>query len=362
MENIKLPFYAHLALTLTSLVLIVVILMVGSNLFIPIVFALLAALLLYPMTRFFESKLRMSRGLASILSLFIFIVGLGGVCYFLTFEIINFSHGLPKLQQRFQEIFSNIQQWLKTKYHINTKEQTDYLNRSATTIAGTVANSIGNIFLSVGQVLLWLVFIFIYTFFMLFHRNLLVKFLLHLFRVKYRAKVNEVIGETRMMINSYIIGLLIEMVLVSFVNSVAFVIEGVQYGILLGILAAVLNIIPYLGIYTSIGLTMLVTFANASGTLALEAGITLFAVHMIDANVLMPRIVGSRVKMNPFITIVAVVVGEFIWGVPGMFLFIPLIGIIKLICERVDGLEAWAILIGVNEKEKPIRKLKISAE
>jgi len=97
---------------------------------------------------------------------------------------------------------------------------------------------------------------------------------------------------------------------------------------------------------------MVVTFANSTGNMALEAGIGLFIVHLLDSNILFPRIVGGRVKMNPFITIVAVIVGEFVWGVPGMFLFIPITGIIKLICERVDGMEAWGLLIGVEEKEK----------
>ena len=105
---------------------------------------------------------------------------------------------------------------------------------------------------------------------------------------------------------------------------------------------------------------MLVTIANSTPGIALEAGAGLFIVHLLDSNILFPRIVGGRVKMNPFITIVAVIVGEFLWGIPGMFLFIPITGIIKLICERVEGLEAWSILIGVDEttpKQKKPKKI-----
>jgi predicted PurR-regulated permease PerM len=82
---------------------------------------------------------------------------------------------------------------------------------------------------------------------------------------------------------------------------------------------------------------------------------------VLDANILLPRIVGARVKMNPFITIVAVIVGEFLWGIPGMFLFIPVTGIMKLICDRVEGLEAWGLLIGVEEVEKPVKKISAEA-
>lgn len=161
------------------------------------------------------------------------------------------------------------------------------------------------------------------------------------------------------MIKAYVLGLVIEMALVSVVNTIMFMIMGIQYAVLLGVMAAVLNIIPYLGIYTAIGLTMLVTFANSTGNLALEAGAGLFIVHLIDSNILFPRIIGGQVKMNPFITIIAVIVGEYIWGVSGMFLFIPITGILKLIFERVEGMEAWGMLIGVEDVEKKPKKIKL---
>ena len=164
--------------------------------------------------------------------------------------------------------------------------------------------------------------------------------------------------ETKSMINSYVLGLVIEMVLISIVNCTMFLIMGIQYALLLGVMTAVLNIIPYLGIYTSIVLCMLVTFANSTGNMALEVGIGLFIVHLLDSNILFPRIVGGRVKMNPFITILAVIVGEYLWGVPGMFLFIPIAGVLKLVCDRVDGMEAWGILLGVEERPKKTKEMK----
>ncbi len=119
---------------------------------------------------------------------------------------------------------------------------------------------------------------------------------------------------------------------------------------------ALLNVIPYLGFYTATAICMLVTFVNSSASAALQAGIGLFVVHLIDANILFPRIIGGRVKMNPFVTIIAVIVGERLWGIPGMFLFIPVVGIIKLICERVEELKVWSILIGVEERETPTKR------
>ena len=359
MDTVKLPFYARLALTLLAVVLVFAILSAASNIFIPLIFGLLISILLFPLTRFFENKLHLGRGGSAMLSVTLFVTAMVSFVYFMALQIINFSSDFPQLRKRFDAMFASMQHWLSYKLHINNRQQTDYINNSINGIMGTIGHSISNVFLSLTSFLLLTIFILIFTFFMLFHRRLLMKFVLYLFAPQHRPKVNEVILETKSMINAYVLGLVIEMALISIVNCTMFLIMGIPYALLLGVMAAVLNIIPYLGIYTSIVITMLVTFANSSGGLALEAGIGLFIVHLLDSNVLFPRIVGGRVKMNPFITIIAVIIGEFVWGVPGMFLFIPLAGIAKLVCERVPGLEAWALLIGVEDVEKKPKPKKI---
>jgi predicted PurR-regulated permease PerM len=156
--------------------------------------------------------------------------------------------------------------------------------------------------------------------------------------------------ETRLLANSYVLGLLTEMVIVAVMNCVAFLAFGVKYALLLGVLAAVMNIIPYLGIWSAAAIAGLITLSNSTPGHALSVVVILIVVHFIDANVLLPRIVGRRVNMNPLITIVAVLTGELLWGIPGMFLFIPLAGILKIIFERVEGMKPWAILMGTERE------------
>ncbi len=352
MDKVKFPFYARVALILLAVVLLYLILREASNIFIPLVFGLLIAILLYPLNKFFENKLRLGRTGSAMLSVMLFISAMLGFVYFLAIQIIGFSDDFPLLKKRFQEMFGDLQHWFAYKFHVNNSQQTAYINKSINGFMGSAAQSVSNLFVSVTGILLLTVFVLIFTFFILYHRKMLMQFVLQLFKKGHQDKVKEVIMETKSMINSYVVGLVIEMVLISIVNCSMFLIMGIKYALLLGVMAAVLNIIPYLGIYTSIVIGMLVTFANSSGPMALEVGIGLFIVHLLDSNILFPRIVGGRVKMNPFITIIAVIVGEFVWGIPGMFLFIPITGIIKLVCERVEGLEAWALLIGVEETEK----------
>lgn len=361
MHTVRLPFYARLALTLLAVVLSFSILRVAADIFIPLVFGLLISILLFPVARFFENKLRFGRGGAAITSVLLFLSVLVGFIYFLAYEVIQFSDDFPLLRKRFQVIFDGLQHWLWYKFHITNRQQSEYINKSVNKILESAGQSLSNAVVSVSGFLILTIFVLIFTFFMLYHRKLLMRFVLHLFSIGHRSKVHEVIFETKGMINAYVRGLLLEMVMVSIVNCAMLMIMGIQYALLLGVMTAILNIIPYLGFYTSIAIVMVVTLANSTGNLAMEAGIGLFIIHMLDANILMPRIVGARVKMNPFITIVAVIVGQFIWGIPGMFLFIPMVGIMKLVCDRVEGMEAWGMLIGVDEGEKkpPLKKISL---
>ena len=79
----------------------------------------------------------------------------------------------------------------------------------------------------------------------------------------------------------------------------------------------------------------------------------------MDSNILLPAIVGSKVKINPLITVLGVVFGEMIWGVSGMFLSIPVIAVLKIIFDRIESMKPWGILLGEEEK---IRRKKSKPE
>ncbi len=348
---VRLPFYAHLAAVLLSLVLIVLIMREGSTIFIPLFFALLIALMLLPLVKWLERR-KMPRGAAAGIAILLFIACISGIFYFLGAQIGAFSKDLPQLGARMQGWVAQMQGWVAQKYHLDASRQLQYLNKGAADFARYASAAAQALLLAVGGFAIWTIFVFIFAFFILTHRGLLNNFITCLFQRKDQPRVAEILTETRLLANGYILGLLIEMVAVAILNCTAFFIFGVKYALLLGILAAVLNIIPYLGIYTSAAIGALITLSNSSPGHALTVIIILLAVHLIDSNVLMPRIVGRRVKMNPLITIIAVICGEMLWGIPGMFLFIPLAGMLKIVFERVKGLEPWAILMGTEEQAK----------
>ena len=163
--------------------------------------------------------------------------------------------------------------------------------------------------------------------------------------------VHDIVEKVQQILRKYIIGLFIEMCVVSVVVFIAFWALGIKYAALLAIITGLFNIIPYIGIFSAMLISFLITFATAAttGKLFLVV-ITLVITHLVDSNILLPGIVGSKVKINPLITVLGVVLGEMIWGISGMFLSIPVIAVLKIIFDRVESMKPWGVLLGEEEK------------
>ncbi len=184
-------------------------------------------------------------------------------------------------------------------------------------------------------------------------------FLVSVFLEENSVIVHDIIEKVQFILRKYIIGLFIEMCIVSVAVCIAFWALGIKYGILFGIITGLFNIIPYIGIFTATVISLLITFATAAttGKLLLVA-ITLIVTHLVDSNILLPGIVGSKVKINPLITVLCVVLGEMIWGISGMFLSIPVIAVLKIIFDRIESLKPWGALLGEEEKKPLIKTIR----
>ncbi len=187
----------------------------------------------------------------------------------------------------------------------------------------------------------------IYTFLLLFYRDHIRRFLYAVFKQEHRPGVQNVILKTKLMIRSYMVGLLIEMGIVAAGNSIGLMLLGIKYAIFFGVMAAVLNLIPYIGMFTATLFTVLVTLTTTDNTSDIIWIIVIFySIHIVDVNFLMPRIVASRLRINALISILGVVIGGTLTGVSGLFLSIPAIAFFKIICDEVDELRPWGMLMG----------------
>lgn len=345
MNKMEFPFIARLASALLSLILLFYIAFEGQEILTPLVMALLFSLLLMPLANFLE-RFRLPRSLSALLAVVSLLVIIGFILYFIARQITSLLQDWPSLETQLAQSFSRLQQWISATFHINMTRQLNFLNSTTSSAISDTGSLIRSTFLSLSSTLLFLVFIPIYTFLLLLYRSLLVRFLVALFPGRHSPKVIQVLQQIRSIIKKYILGLFLEMCLVAVLNCTAFWVLGIHYALLLGILSAIFNLVPYVGILTAALLSMLITVASASLSKVLSVGIALWAVHLIDSNVLMPQIVGSKVRINALVTIIGVILGNLIWGITGMFLSIPVIAILKIISDNVEGLQPWGILMG----------------
>jgi len=365
----SLPFYIKLAAVLFSLIALVYIVIAAKEILSPLIFSCLFSILLLPFAAFLENKLRLPRSAASMMAVLTLLACIGGLLYVIASQISSLISDWPQFQDQLHKSQDEVQTWIRSSFHWTKHKQNTFVANTTNKVIASGGTVVGTTLLSLSSLLLFFVFTFIYTFFFLLYRKLIMRFLESVFLDENKMLVYEVIEQVQYIIRKYIIGLLIEMAIVATVVSVAFMFLGVKYAILLGLITGLFNIIPYIGIFSALIVSSAVTFSTATNpTTTLYVIITLVITHLIDSNVLLPLVVGSKVRINALITVLGVIIGEMIWGIPGMFLSIPVIAVLKIIFDRIDSLKSWGIILGDEEpkqnqlaKTLHVKKRKVKA-
>lgn len=359
----KLPFYQKLASVLVSLIAIGYLAILGKEILSPLIFSCLFSILLLPLASFMERRFGFRRGLASILAILILVTFISSIIYFVGMQISDLADDWPQFKIQLNSSLASIQHWIAFKFHINSYKQLTFLKSAASKALDSGTTVLGTTIISLSSLVLFLIFTFIYTLFLLTFRRLIMNFLISVFLEENSSVVHDIVENVQQMLRKYIVGLFIEMCVVSVVVFIAFWEFGIKYAALLAIITGLLNIIPYIGIFSAMLISFLITFATAAaaGKLFLVV-ITLVITHLVDSNILLPGIVGSKVKINPLITVLGVVLGEMIWGVSGMFLSIPVIAVLKIIFDRVESLKPWGVLLGEEEKAARLKAIQPKVE
>lgn len=336
------PFYIKSTAILLGLILFVYILLTLSDVFIPFAFALILAILLNPLVNKFR-KIGLNHILSITVSMLIALLIFGGILYFLSSQIIHFGENFPLLKQKFESMLSVTQNWVQHTFGMPIAKQKQLVNEALDNSKALLGKTVGT---ALGTLLI--VFILpVYIFMLLFYKKLILNFLYEVFAEENSKKVADVLNQTKTAIQSYMVGLLLEALIVAVLNSVALLILGVEYAILLGVIGAILNMLPYIGGIIAIALPVIIATVTHDGYSTQLGILAAYAIiQFIDNNFLVPKIVSSKVQINALISILVVLLGNALWGVPGMFLSIPLVAILKIIFDRVDGLKPWGKMLG----------------
>ena len=367
-DSIQFPFYAKLAFVLLSLISLFTILYLGQDIIVPILMSLLFAILLRPIAHFLKAKWRFPHVLAVTCTVVLFVLMVIGILFFISWQISAIANDWDAIQTNLSIHFDTIQKFISSNFNLNNVEQKVLIDNASKNVLESGKNIIGTSLVSVSDVILNLTLIPIYIFLFLLYRTLFITFLSKLFQPEYHEKLQDILYQIKVSVQSYIVGLLIEMIIVSTLTSVGFMIIGLKYAIVLGLITGLLNLIPYIGILFA-GILSIIATLTASPDITLIIGVLIIVivVQLIDNNLIVPMIVGSKVQINAFVSIVGIIVGGVIAGFSGMFLAIPIIAILKVIFDRIESLEPWGYLMSddlpknyswknksTSEIEKPI--------
>jgi predicted PurR-regulated permease PerM len=339
--NKEYPFYIKVPIVMLGLVIAVFILSVLRDILVPLAFAALIAILLNPLTTRLERRL--PKILSIILAMLIALGVTAGIAYFLSSQIAHFFDNVDAMKQKLTELVGIIQKWLEETFGLGLKKQEQMVNDAANGSKAIIGQTLSGVLGILSVVFL----IPVYTFLVMLYKTLILNFLFEVFSEENKAKVAEIIAETKAAIQSYMVGLLIETSIVAILNATALLLLGVQNAILIGVIGAILNLLPYIGGIVAIALPVLMATLTEDGFSTQLGVIGAYAfIQFLDNNILVPRIVSSKVQINALISIVIVLLGAALWGVPGMFLSIPFIAVLKIIFDRIEGLKPWGKVLG----------------
>jgi predicted PurR-regulated permease PerM len=364
LKELKIPLYAKTILLLIGLLALLTLFYIARDIFIPLVFAAIIAIVLHPVVNFFV-RLKISRVIAIIITLFLTFLVIAAFGALIFSQASHFSESWPILVDRFTEILNHAITWASGYFDIKPHKIHDWITETKSELINTSTAGIGQTLLGVGSSVVVLLLIPVYVFMLLFYHHLLIDFIHKLFGASNQSRVSEVVTQIKTVIQRYLIGLIIEVVIIAALETVTLLILGIEYAILLGIVGAMLNLIPYIGGLVAVALPMMVALVTkSSGWYAIYVLAIYYFIQLIDNNYIVPKIVASKVKINALFSIIAVIIGNALWGIPGMFLAIPMLAIVKLIFDHIESLKPWGFLLGDTMPSllliKPVlKKLKI---
>jgi predicted PurR-regulated permease PerM len=340
-----LPLYVRMSILLVGIIAFFFVLYLLQSIIVPLVFAVIIAILINPVIRFFV-RIGFNRVLAIVTTLFLSFLIIATFGVFIVSQLNLFGESWPILANKFTELLDQSINKTSGFFHIDSKLLHDWLNETQKELVNLGGNAIGKTLMTVGNTIAVLLLIPVYTFIILYYKDLLMEFIHRVFPENKQMKVRHIVKQVKMLLQKYLVGLVIESVLVAILNSTALLILGIDYAILIGILGALLNVIPYIGGVVAVALPMIVALATKSPWFAVYVMLSYSLIQLIDNNYIVPVIVSAKVKINALFSIIVVIAGNALWGIPGMFLSIPLFAIVKLIFDQITPLKPWGFLFG----------------
>ncbi|MCZ4222372.1 AI-2E family transporter [Pedobacter rhodius] len=348
----NLPLTVKRSIELLGLIALVTVIVIGRDIIMPLLMAFFISIVLLPVYRFLKKR-KVPETLSIILAILLVALFVALIVWFFSNQIGMLVKDFPQIKNNVTQHINSLSDWISRITHYDDKQQKAFIQDKSedlmnmgTSLAGGAAVTLSGIFVFIGLLP-------IYIYLMLFYKDILLRFIFMWFTSNDHPKVKEAIYETESIIKSYLIGLLIQVTYMTILLGGILMLIGIKHALLIGVVFAILNLIPYVGalIGNLIGVLLTLTSSQELWPVITVLGVIAF-VQFLDNNILMPRIVGSKVKINALFAILGVFIGGSIAGISGMFLALPIVAVLKVIFDRTESFKQWGALLG---DERPAR-------
>lgn len=340
------PFYFQATIKLLLAGLIIAFLILAQNILIPFTIALFFTFLLMPISGKLE-QWKFPKTVAILISIILAFVIVATVLYFFINQIISFANDWPTLQKAFDAKWEALQEFITETFHISRIEQKAWLTTKIKENASTGGVLVLGLFSATTSFLASFALIPIYIFFLTLYQDKFKEFIRLITPSENREHALIIAKKVSVVSQKYVMGIFLDVLILSVLNSTGFLILGLPHAILFGVLASVLNIIPYIGVLIGSTLPILMALLTKdSASYAIAAGAICVVVQFLDNNFITPYVVGSSVSINPLTATIVLIASSLIWGIPGMVLCLPLTGMAKVVCDHIDPLKPYGFLLG----------------
>lgn len=347
-ESKKYPFWLKSTLILAGLALLIIMMNYGKFILMPLAFSAFFAMLLNPLVKVFE-RWKLGRAFSIILTLLVVLIIFAGVLSLISAQFIQFAERIPEVTEKLKTVSTAAIEYLEESLGVSQQEQSEYLQQGINNLIDQSGNFMSSLLSATTNIFTVMTLMPIFIFFMLYYQEMYRTFFQKLFEVKKRgnSNVDQLLDRIQGVTQDYLVGMLTVIGILAVLNTTGLFIVGLDHALFFGVFASLLAIIPYIGIIIGALPPLIFALLLTDSLLTPVFVIAVFGtVQFLEGNFITPRIVGSKVSINPFVAMVALIIGGEIWGISGMILFVPLIGILKVVFDQIPEMKPYGYLLG----------------
>lgn len=315
----------------------------------PFTIAMLLAMLFYPLAKKMESR-GLGRGLSALFCVLMLLIAIGIIVTIFSVQLSGMADKIPQMKHHAGEFLQKTKIYISNTIGISAEKQEKMLQEQQSGTSNT--DVIAAFMAGMAGVLVDAVLVMVYIFLLLYFRSLLKRSIIAMAPAGGKQTASTILERSTRVAAKYLGGLAMMIVMLWIMFSIGFSIVGIENAIFFAVLCGLLEIVPFVGNIAGTGVTMLMALSQGGGGgMVLGVFATYLVVQFVQTYILEPLVVGSEVNINPLFTIIVLVTGELVWGIPGMVVAIPMLGIVKVVCDSIEPLKPYGMLIGKEEKK-----------